>query len=1006
MMKITELNAQGKTKGGEAVIQYMLAVEYYRDKDGLAVSASEWWGGGAEALGLKGKVKEEQMKSLTRGFAPGADGKDGRALCRNAGQPPREEVIKDKHGNPRLDKDGNELKRLRGGHRVGADCTFHTTKAVDVAYADATPEMRDKIMNAHITATKAALGYLEEHAETRRGRGGKRVIGAKMVVSMHHHVGSRSLDPKIHTHALRYSVVQGEDGQWGKISAEEHYKQQKTVGAFYRATLAYEMRKLGFGIEKRYELDKDGLRTGNVYFGIAGIDKSVEDIFSKRREAIVEYLKQNPGVSSQAATLATRQEKEEPPFEELVAIWGETFASLRREDPKLFASTEAVVGLKDNFGEAVTDEETLERLHEKNAVWTRGELLERIALESMGRLSPEAMIQEVDNFLVRNKLVQVAAPELHPDDASYQLAIRHREVNFASQEILDREKRIVENAKERREDQVVRLDPVRVAESVASYEQLKGVTLDPEQRKVVEWATTGTGGVCVITGVAGAGKTFTSGAWVKAFEDQGHEVIGTAVSWKAAKKLESESGITSYSTRSLLSQLKSGKVVLHPRSVVVLDEAGMAGSHTVDQLQQHCDTAGAKLVLQGDALQLQPIESGAPFRLAVEAVGEARLTGIRRQKRQVDRDTASTFYEEGQEIRSRAQNRALGEKILERLEANGQLAPYRTQSDAVDNLVSEHMASTKPDREKLVLGCTNEDVALLNRKIRDSMRTAGRLKSEDVLIKGTEAGKDIDLPVAVGDRIRFGKGERDIGVDNGDVGVVERVTQSKGRTKIAVRLESDISMKDNNLVEFEADRYTDVSYGFASTNHKAQGLGMLEVRQLANLGMFDRQSVLVSFTRMKENYRLYGNDDALDPEVLAERIGTDRLKVNALERLALKRKQDAARARKPRAPTVARGEQPTAQSRDDRRRPGQTRQRLADAVAEKRMKELLGQVKKERQPLRGRKPAQDEDRNLARNFSKLIRELGQTAERLIARIKSRPAHKREHKRQQGQGLGM
>lgn len=879
MLTITALNAHGKGgKGAAPVLAYLKATEYYRDADDQAVSSSRWWGKGAGSLGLSDTVDEKAMEALATGYAP-----DGRALCQNAGAKPVWVPQKDAQGRVKLDAKGNERGRWEGGHRVGWDLTLSAEKSFSVLYASASSEERERLLDAHRRAVDDALAFVERCAETRRGKAGRDVVGANLVVSCHTHFGSRDLDPQVHTHCLVYAVAQGEDGQWGALSPEEMYRQKMTAGALYRASLAANLSGLGYGIEKRPEVDAEGQETGRVYFRVAGVSDELCDAFSKRRAAIVEHMA-NHGGSAQAACLATRKLKDEPTYAELVRTWTDTLAQMRADDPTLFRDAAELRGLPSVTAGIVDDAKVLDALHATEAVFTRGQLVERLALEQVGQLDAAGVEREADAFLRRTDVVAVAADDIHADDRGQTLALRHREDRYAARWMIDLEQSVADRAALRRDDAGVRVEKSVVDEAVARYEREKGFTLTSEQRKAVDWVTQETGGVAALSGMAGTGKTATAGAWIAAFKADGRGIIGAAVGWDAAKKLEAESGIRSFSARSLIGQLDRGKLLLSPKAVIVLDEAGMAGTQTVARLQQHCDRVGAKLVLQGDALQLQAVDAGAPFRLAVAAVGEAQLTEIRRQQNPSDRQTAEAFYAADGSVRSRADSRRLGLGVLQRLEKAGQIEAYASQNDALEGLVQDHVNSPTPDRDKLVLGGTRADVAALNRAIRAEMKRRGRVGAEEHAVRAVDRGVACDLTVAVGDRLRFGKKDRDLNVVNGHTGVVERFDRSaEGALRIVVRLESEVQQDDGRRVAVDPSAYAHLSLGYASTVHKAQGQGKAEVRQLANLGMTDRQLALVAFTRTKRMFALYGADDDIDPRVLAERIGTDRLKTNATE---------------------------------------------------------------------------------------------------------------------------
>jgi ATP-dependent exoDNAse (exonuclease V) alpha subunit len=52
---------------------------------------------------------------------------------------------------------------------------------------------------------------------------------------------------------------------------------------------------------------------------------------------------------------------------------------------------------------------------------------------------------------------------------------------------------------------------------------------------------------------------------------------------------------------------------------------------------------GAKVVLVGDAMQLQPIQAGAAFRAITERIGFAELAGVRRQREEWAREASRLF---------------------------------------------------------------------------------------------------------------------------------------------------------------------------------------------------------------------------------------------------------------------------------------------------------------------------------------------------------------------------
>lgn len=893
MLTITALTARGtSSKSGADIIAYLKSTEYLIDKEGQTISASTWWGRGADDLGLANQpVDEATMDALAQGFAPDGTTK----LCRNAGEKPKWQVRKDALGNAMLDRNGKERGEWKGGHRVGFDLTFSSEKTLSIVYAAASPEERDRLRDAHDRAVDAALSYLQDRVETRRGKAGKDVIGVRgLVVSKHLHVSAREStdkdskgrewDPQLHTHCLAYGVAQGADGKWSTYDSKEFYACKMAGGALYRAALARNLQDLGYAVEKKVDVDAEGVETGKVYLRIVGVSEETRDAFSKRRAQIVAYQEKHGG-SAQQACLATRMCKDEPTYAELTAVWSATLQRMRQDDPSMFRSTEELKGLEDNLGERVSDETILQSLHEKESIFTKEALIERLALEHIGRMSPKEILREADAFVKRAGIEAVAPEPIHSDDRGRTLARRHTADRYASKATIALEQVVVDRAKSRQDDAGVRVDRQLVDAMVKKYEREHGFTLTTEQRRMVDWVTVETGGLAAVQGRAGTGKTAVAGAWIAAMKADGRGVIGAAVGWDAAKKLEAESGIKSYSTKSLIGQLDRGKLKLNPKSVVVLDEAGMAGLQTVARLQEHVDRAGAKLVLQGDLKQLQPVDAGSPFRLAIDVVGERSLTEIRRQRSQTDRDTAAAFYADGGNgLRSRAENKRLGDVVLARLKKHNQIEAYGSQKEAMDGLVADYVADATPAREKLILAGKRSDVRALNLAVRTELKKVGRLGREEHTLDVLDRGEAGTLAVSIGDRVRFGKKDLKLNVVNGNGGIVEAFGRdADGRLTLTVRLESDVKADEGRRVRVVPAEYKNLQHAYASTVHKAQGQGKERVYHLADTGMTDRQLSLVAFTRTKGSYKLYGADADLDPAFLSERMGTDRMKANALE---------------------------------------------------------------------------------------------------------------------------
>ena len=388
-------------------------------------------------------------------------------------------------------------------------------------------------------------------------------------------------------------------------------------------------------------------------------------------------------------------------------------------------------------------------------------------------------------------------------------------------------------------------------EALAVAEE-RGLVLSTEQRGALEHIT-GSEGLASVVGYAGTGKSAMLGVAREAWERAGYRVRGAALSGIAAESLEGGSGIGSRTIAGLEYQWEQGREQLGSRDILVIDEAGMVGTRQMERLLSQATNAGTKVVLVGDPEQLQAIEAGAAFRSLAERHGWAEIGEIRRQRADWQRDATKAL----------ATGRT-GEAV-HAYEAHGmvQAADTREQarSDLVDRWDAQRLAD--PGQSRIILTHTNAEVRDLNLAARERLRDAGEL-GEDVQV-AADRGSRVFAP---GDRIMFLQNERGLGVKNGTLGKMERVSADS----MAVRLD------DGRRVAFDLKDYAHVDHGYAATIHKSQGVTVDRAHVLATPGM-DRHSTYVALSRHRDGVQLhYGRDDFAEQRQLVRTLGRERAK--------------------------------------------------------------------------------------------------------------------------------
>ncbi|SOC92258.1 plasmid mobilization system relaxase [Rhizobium sp. AN5] len=378
--------------------------------------------------------------------------------------------------------------------------------------------------------------------------------------------------------------------------------------------------------------------------------------------------------------------------------------------------------------------------------------------------------------------------------------------------------------------------------------------LSDEQRHAIKHIT-GPERIAAVVGFAGAGKSTMLAAARAAWEAQGYQVHGAALSGKAAEGLEESSGIESRTLASWSYSWDHGRDLIGRGDVFVIDEAGMVGSRQLARFIGEAEERGAKIVLVGDHEQLQAIGAGAPFRAIAGQIGHVELSGIRRQRQDWQRQASVAFATH---------------KTAEGLAAyrdHGNIHFAESREAAMAQIVRDYLADSAeraehPDGTRVAMAHRRADVRALNAAIRSELQNRQKLERSPGLGDGVdrgdgEAGRELTFQTnngkrafAAGDRIIFLENNRDLRVKNGMLGTVEHVEPGK----IIARLDG----RGGDSVSIPTDSYQAIDHGYATTIHKNQGATVDRAFVLASSTM-DRHLTYVAMTRHRDSVQLYAN---------------------------------------------------------------------------------------------------------------------------------------------------
>lgn len=807
-----------KNSSALAPAQYMMS-EYYLDEKREAVSVCRWDGFGAQKLGLTGAVKQEDLEKLLDGYSP-----QGKKLRKNAG---------------------------KTGAKMADDLTFSADKSISILFASATPEEQRRLMEAGDRACSKTIEWMREQMTTGKGKDRKAVDG--LVIARFTHFSSREGEPNLHWHNAVMNFALDENGKFRAFDNKKFLDLRNTAGALFRAEYAREIRVLGYVTEKHVEKDSEARETGQIWHHVKGIGRTVQRHFSTRRAQIEARMAQT-GESAQAACLATRKDKEELSYSETMSRARDALDFMRDSGAIEWSTADDLKGQVQE-DERVSEAKILENLHRTESSWTRQELIEEFAKQHGGRLGLDEVLAETDRFLERAQVRELASGV------------------YCSDAHLQTEQAIQESARTRMQEQSIRLNHESVAKAIEEHEQAQGFTLTDEQRKAVNFVTSETGGLAVVQGYAGSGKTSTAGAYIRAFEADGRKVYGCSVGWDAAKKLEAEANIESFSALSLINQLDKGKLKLDEKSVLLIDEAGMMGAKQLRAIQAHADKAGAKLVLVGDMQQLQAVEAASGLALVISEAGDTKQTEIRRQKDEEQRAISNLFYKH-----------ATGAKIIEAMEKQGQIKLSDTVDDARRELVQAYIADERAAHEKVIIAPTNAQVDAITFALREELKACGEIREcVRVEVKGKLLDERKQLELGLGDRVRFTAKDKALDVVNGSGGVVESIEARGAGHVLRVRLQSDIEKQNGRLVEVDTTKFNALTHAWAGTVHKSQGQSKQAAYWLANGSNIDRNLGLVAATRHKNALHIFCTENG--KEDLADSLNDWRMKKNATDYL-------------------------------------------------------------------------------------------------------------------------
>ena len=778
----------------------------------------------------------------------------------------------------------------------GFDLTFTVPKSVSVLWALAEPAVQTEIAAAHHAAVADTLTFLEDRALfTRIGaRSCAQVDTAGAIAAGFDHVDTRTGDPNLHTHLVVANKVQGPDGAWRTLDSRALFTAAVALSETYDSLVADHLtRRLGVGWEWR---DR-GPRRSPAH-EITGVPDPLLTVFSTRSTAITTAVTQLVAAHTattgrpptrrevlkmrQQATLATRPDKTPRRLTEQLASWrARAAAALPHRNPALIVNTALRATTADTDASVASPLSTSTPLDEARIAELAGDVLAGLiqrrstwtrwnALAETARVTRSLRCATTtERLCLHERIVATALGVCVPVDAPepYTVPEQYRRADGASvftragvdrythPLVLVAEHRL-ETAHADTTAAAIPLDVVdRVLQSESSEEPGRVPPLASDQAEAVRAAATSQRRLEVLVGPAGSGKTTTLLALRRVWEAHhgARLVLGLAPSATAARELSQALGIGCENTAKWLYETqrpqdpygRTSRWRMRPGQLVIVDEASMASTASLDALTQQAVAAGAKLLLVGDHCQLGAVDAGGAFGLLAQYGRPLQLQSLWR-------------FRYSWEARATRMLRAGSPDALTLYEAHSRLhgGPYEAMVEAA---YQAWATDTRLGIPSVLLASDSATVAVLNDRAR-----AERVQRGSVDPQGIQTLSQVTI--AVGDRVLTRRNDRRIPLDRCGNEYVRN-----GMLWDVTGIQPDGSIEVHSLTREGATVRLPSTYvrghvdlGYAITVHRAQGVTVETTHLVAGPGI-TREALYVGMTRGRTANHAYTSTDTPPP---------------------------------------------------------------------------------------------------------------------------------------------
>ncbi|WOF24755.1 MobF family relaxase [Microbacterium betulae] len=770
----------------------------------------------------------------------------------------------------------------RGTRRAvaGFDFTFSVPKSASVLWAVADAGTQTLIADAHHAAVAEVVAFMErEVAATRTGASGRdgavaQVDVAGLIATAFDHYDSRAGDPHLHTHVVISNKVQAVlDGKWRSLDGRPMHAAVVALSELHEAVFADHLtRMLGVSWEAR-----DRGRDRNPAWAITGVPEALVKEFSTRARyidaetdrLIDNYVSEHGRRPSPVtimklraqATLTTRPEKEVWSLADLTASWRERAGRVLGEDatswargvtvndePLLLRADDVPLDVVASLGRDV-----VAAVGEKRSTWHRWNLTAEAARQTMDYRFASTEDREAVVGLVVDAAeaasLRLTPPELASSPAEFRrpdgtsvFRPKHSAL-FSSEVLLAAEDRLLERARTTTAPTV----PLTTVERITKRPDSKGRMLGDDQAAALTKVALSGRMVDVLVGPAGAGKTTAMSALRRAWEHEHGRgsVVGLAPSAVAAQVLADDLGIQTENTAKWLDTHDRTGETFRKGQLVIVDEASLAGTLSLDRITTLAAEGGAKVLLVGDHAQLQSVTAGGAFSLLVR-----------------DRDDVPELFDVHRFVNVWEKTASLALRygrtdVIDTYAEHGRVIGGETE-EMIDAAYTAWRTDPLDGRASILVTDSNESVQALNNRAR-----------ADLILDGTvNARREVELHdgtrAAAGDTVITRRNDRRLRAGRSWVRNGDRWNVTEVRDDGALTLRRAGRTWGASVVVPAKYAAEHLDLGYAITSYRAQGITVDSSHVLADASM-TRETFYVAMTRGRKQNITYVAIDKPDP---------------------------------------------------------------------------------------------------------------------------------------------